>query len=310
MLPGRPLPDEVRVGDQHARRPLVGPEHARPACRDWTSSVSSSREPAQLADDRVERLPAPRRAAGAAVDDEVVGVLGDLGVEVVHEHPQRGLLLPAAGQTARAARGADRARAGRPRRRPRSLMAAASLRRARRRRRARRQAGGRSAGPPSALPSGSLKNVNRPHGHVLDARWRRRRAPTRSAGPRRRRRRRPACPDRRCRARRASRRRRSRSSRPSRCGVSWTKRSSGADPVVVVEVEPDLVDVEGDRAVDVRDRRSPTSSSLQSIRTPPVRRWAAGTRRSPAATAARLRDRRPPSAARRTGGRRARTPRR
>jgi hypothetical protein len=36
--------------------------------------------------------PVARRLAGAAVDDEVVGALGDLGVEVVHEHPQRGLL--------------------------------------------------------------------------------------------------------------------------------------------------------------------------------------------------------------------------
>ena len=34
------------------------------------------------------------RAAGAAVDDEVLGTLGDLGVQVVHEHPQRGLGLP------------------------------------------------------------------------------------------------------------------------------------------------------------------------------------------------------------------------
>ena len=69
-------------------------------------------EAAQLADDRVERLPAPRGAAGAAVDDEVVRVLGDLRVEVVHEHPQHGLLLPAAGRERGAARGADGARAG------------------------------------------------------------------------------------------------------------------------------------------------------------------------------------------------------
>ena len=33
---------------------------------------------------------------GAAVDDELVGPLGDLGVEVVHQHPHRRLLLPAA----------------------------------------------------------------------------------------------------------------------------------------------------------------------------------------------------------------------
>ena len=52
-----------------------------------------------MRDDRVERLPRPRGAAGAAVHDEVLGALGDLGVEVVHQHPHRGLLRPrAAGQ--------------------------------------------------------------------------------------------------------------------------------------------------------------------------------------------------------------------
>ena len=45
-------------------------------------------EAPQLADDGVEGLPAARGAARAAVDDEVVRVLGDLGIEVVHEHPQ------------------------------------------------------------------------------------------------------------------------------------------------------------------------------------------------------------------------------
>ena len=41
-------------------------------------------ERAQRAHERVERLPVAGGAAGAAVDDEVVGALGDLGVEVVH----------------------------------------------------------------------------------------------------------------------------------------------------------------------------------------------------------------------------------
>ena len=50
---------------------------------------------AQLADDGVERLPAARRPPRAAVDDEVVGVLGHVGIEVVHQHPHRGFLVPA-----------------------------------------------------------------------------------------------------------------------------------------------------------------------------------------------------------------------
>src|SRR5699024_9619570 len=35
---------------------------------------------------RVVGFPGPRRATSAAVDDEVFGAFGDLGVEVVHEH--------------------------------------------------------------------------------------------------------------------------------------------------------------------------------------------------------------------------------
>ena len=62
---------------------------------------------AQRRDDRVERLPAARGPAGAAVDDEVVGVLGHLGVEVVHQHPQRGFLLPALAGDLGAAGGAN-----------------------------------------------------------------------------------------------------------------------------------------------------------------------------------------------------------
>ena len=53
-------------------------------------------EPSKLADDRVEGRPAAGGAPGPAVDDEVVRVLGDLGIEVVHEHPQDRFLLPAA----------------------------------------------------------------------------------------------------------------------------------------------------------------------------------------------------------------------
>ena len=99
-VPVRPAPDEVAVGDQHARRPLVGAEDGdRLAALDEQRLVVG--EAAQLPDDRVERLPAARGSAGSAVDDQVVGTLGDLRVEVVHEHPERGFLLPAASRQLR-----------------------------------------------------------------------------------------------------------------------------------------------------------------------------------------------------------------
>ena len=49
--------------------------------------------------------------ARAAVDDQIVGPLGDLGIEIVHQHPQRGFLWPSLARQRRAAGRADDERA-------------------------------------------------------------------------------------------------------------------------------------------------------------------------------------------------------
>ena len=83
LRPRRPVAHEVGVGEQHARRPLVRPQHAdRPAGLDEQRLVV--RERRERPHDRVVARPVPRGPAGAAVDDEVVGPLGDVRVEVVH----------------------------------------------------------------------------------------------------------------------------------------------------------------------------------------------------------------------------------
>ena len=74
---------------------------------DCTSSVSSFFRRLQRRDDGVEALPVARRLADAAVDDELLRPLRDLGIEVVHQHPQRGFLLPSAAGELGAARRAD-----------------------------------------------------------------------------------------------------------------------------------------------------------------------------------------------------------
>ena len=111
LLPRRPVGDEVRVGDEDPRRVAGGAEDA-----DGLAALHEQRlvvaQLAQLGHDGVERLPAARRPPGAAVDDEVVGVLGHVGVEVVHEHPQGCFLLPAAAGELCPARRPHRARAG------------------------------------------------------------------------------------------------------------------------------------------------------------------------------------------------------
>ena len=95
LLPVGPVADQVGVGDQHARGPLVGPEDP-----DRLAALHEHRlvvgERGQGAHERVVRLPAARGLAGPAVHHQLGGVLGVLGVEVVHQHPQRRLGLPRA----------------------------------------------------------------------------------------------------------------------------------------------------------------------------------------------------------------------
>ena len=106
MLPRRPLRHEVRVGDQHARSVGVRLEHAHRLARlDEQRLVVV--QVAQRRDDGVEALPVARGAADAAVDDQLLRILGDVRIEVVHQHPQRRLGEPALRSAFAAARRAD-----------------------------------------------------------------------------------------------------------------------------------------------------------------------------------------------------------
>ena len=106
VLPRGPIPHEVGVRDQHPRRPLVGAEYPDGlAGLDEQGLVVG--EGGERGDDGVEGLPAAGGAAGPAVHHELVGVLGHLRIEVVHEHAQRRLLRPAAGSEFEPAWGAD-----------------------------------------------------------------------------------------------------------------------------------------------------------------------------------------------------------
>ena len=92
-VPIRPLGNEHRVRDQHARRHRVRPEHPDGLARLHQERLLVA-ERLQRPHDRVVRLPRPRGPPGPAVDDQVLGALGHVGVEVVHEHPHRGFLRP------------------------------------------------------------------------------------------------------------------------------------------------------------------------------------------------------------------------
>ena len=93
LVPGRPLRHEQRVRDQHARRPGMRPQHA-----DGLAALYEQRlvlaEREQRAHDRAQRLVVARRLPRAAVDDQLLRVLGDLRIEVVEQHAERRLGRP------------------------------------------------------------------------------------------------------------------------------------------------------------------------------------------------------------------------
>ena len=105
-VPVRPAAHEVGVGDEHARSPLVRAKNAhRLAALDQEALVV--RQATELTHDRIERRPASRRPAGTAVDHEVKGSLRHVRIQVVHEHPERRFLRPAAARQIAAPRRPD-----------------------------------------------------------------------------------------------------------------------------------------------------------------------------------------------------------
>jgi hypothetical protein len=106
VFPVGPFAHEVGVGDDDARRRVVGRKHS-----DWLAGLHKEgflvAEMFELADDGVEALPVAGGAADAAIDDEVRRALCHFGIEVVHQAAQSGFLLPAFAAQGDAARGAD-----------------------------------------------------------------------------------------------------------------------------------------------------------------------------------------------------------
>ena len=87
---------EIGVGDEHARRVGMGAENA-----DRLAGLDEQRlialEAAQGRDDAVERRPVARRPPDAAINNKLARPLGDVGIEIVHEHPERRFGQPALG---------------------------------------------------------------------------------------------------------------------------------------------------------------------------------------------------------------------
>ena len=85
LWPVRPVADEVRVGDEYPRRPLVRGEDSDGLARLHEECLVRL-ERIQCGNNRIVRVPVARCTARAPVNDEIVWSFGDLGVKVVHQH--------------------------------------------------------------------------------------------------------------------------------------------------------------------------------------------------------------------------------
>ena len=107
LVPRRPARHQVGVRDEHPGRLVMGPEHT-----DGLSALDQQGfvvlQTAQRGDDPLVALPVSRCLPAAAVDHELLRALRDRGIEIVHEHPESRLLMPAFAGERRPRRGGDR----------------------------------------------------------------------------------------------------------------------------------------------------------------------------------------------------------
>ncbi len=106
VFPGRPVRDQIGIGNQHARRVRMRREYAHRLAGLHQQGFLLG-QGFQCFDDAVVAIPIARGATDAAVHDELGGVLGHFGVQVVHQHAQRRFGHPAPCAQCAATRGAD-----------------------------------------------------------------------------------------------------------------------------------------------------------------------------------------------------------
>ena len=101
MIPRRPMRNEVRIRNQNARRIRMGAKHShRPARLHQQRLIPV--QIGQSGDNRIEILPGPRSPPDPSINHQFMRVLRHIGMQVVHQHPQRRLGQPAFGRQRRA----------------------------------------------------------------------------------------------------------------------------------------------------------------------------------------------------------------
>ncbi len=87
MIPSRPMGNEVRVGNQNARRVFVRLEHAHRFARLHHQCLIVFKS-TKRRDDHIVVFPSARSAANAAIDNKFVGAFSNVWMQVVHQHAQ------------------------------------------------------------------------------------------------------------------------------------------------------------------------------------------------------------------------------
>src|SRR5439155_3566077 len=101
-----PLSDQVRIGNEDARRFLVCPKFPHRLARLHEKRLVVF-EAAQRTNNRVERFPASGSAPSPAVNYKLVWIFCYIRIEIVHQHPHGCLLVPAFAGTLAAVRRMD-----------------------------------------------------------------------------------------------------------------------------------------------------------------------------------------------------------
>ena len=96
LIPGGPVRNDQGIGQEDPGGLRMSLEHGHrlPGLHDQRLVVFQVFERLH---DGPETLPVPGRLPRPSVDDELFGLLADLRIEVVHQHPERSLLRPALG---------------------------------------------------------------------------------------------------------------------------------------------------------------------------------------------------------------------
>src|ERR1700737_2589303 len=84
---------EIGIAEQYARRIFVSAKDGHGFSRLHEQGFIRAKI-LERANDGMKTFPISRHFSSAAIDDQIVRFFSNLWIEIIHQHPQRGFLLP------------------------------------------------------------------------------------------------------------------------------------------------------------------------------------------------------------------------